>query len=330
MAIYLAFPSRRIRSRMNLRHLRFFVALSQEAHHGRAAAKCHVTQSTLSEAIRQLELELGVALITRSGQRFTGLSAEGKRVLLWAKRILADQDAMASELAEIRDGIAGNLRLGAIPAAMPVAPALTQAFCATYPRVTLSLLSRTSIEIERELASGELDAGLTYLDNEPLRDVRPTPLYRERYLLLTPVSGPLKGRSSATWQEAAKLRLCLLTPDMQNRRIIERMFAEGGAPQPRVALETNSVLALIAYVRLGGWSSVVPHTFLTLLGHRGATLRGTKAIPLTSPASTHAIGLVVADRDPVAPLARALLKSIRRLDIKAELSRLMPPHIEGL
>jgi DNA-binding transcriptional LysR family regulator len=79
---------------MNLRHLNFFVALAREGHHGRAAAASHVTQSTLSEAVRQLEHELGVALIERKGQRFAGLSAEGGRVLQWAKRILSDQEAL--------------------------------------------------------------------------------------------------------------------------------------------------------------------------------------------------------------------------------------------
>ncbi len=309
---------------MNLRHLHFFVALAREGHHGRAAAVCNVTQSTLSEAVRQLEHELGVALIERKGGRYAGLSAEGSRVLLWAKRILSDQIALAQDLSEMQDGLAGDLRLGVIPAAMPVSPIITHTFCLEYPRVTLSLLSRSSIEIERELRSGELEAGITYLDNEPLQDVRAIRLYRERYVLLTPPRGPLKGRSSATWREAAGLRLCLLTRNMQNRRILEALFAEGGVPHPRVALETDSVLALIAYVRLGGWSSVVPHTFLTLLGHRGATLRGIQAIPLTAPSTTHTVGLVVAEREPLPALTRALLKSVRRLDVTAELAKLMP------
>lgn len=83
------------------------------------------------------------------------------------------------------------------------------------------------------------------------------------------------------------------------------------------------MLALIAYVRYGGWSSVVPHTFLTLLGQRGAMLRGIRAIPLTAPAATQAVGLVVADREPQTALARALLRSIRRLDVTAELAGMM-------
>jgi DNA-binding transcriptional LysR family regulator len=171
---------------MNIRHLRYFVTLAREGHHGRAATACNVTQPTLSEAIRQLERDLSVPLIDRNGQRFRGLTLEGERVLGWAQRILADQDALEQELAEMRGGLAGDLRFGVIPAAMPVTPLITSPFCRSHPLVTPRVLSHSSIEIQRGLDAGELDAGLTYLENEPLRNVRTHPLYRERYMLLTP------------------------------------------------------------------------------------------------------------------------------------------------
>ena len=90
---------------MNIRHLRFFVALAREGHHGRAAAACNVTQPTLSEAIRQLERELEVPLIDRNGPRYRGLTPEGQRVLAWAQRILADEDALTQELGVLRGGL---------------------------------------------------------------------------------------------------------------------------------------------------------------------------------------------------------------------------------
>lgn len=75
---------------MNIRHLSYFVALAQEQHHGRAAQTCNVTQSTLSEAVHQLEHELRLPLIVRSGRRYGGLTPEGRKALIWAKRIIAD------------------------------------------------------------------------------------------------------------------------------------------------------------------------------------------------------------------------------------------------
>jgi DNA-binding transcriptional LysR family regulator len=313
----------RVKPEMNIRHLRYFVALARERHHARAAAACHVTQPTLSEAIRQLERELAVPLIYREGQRFGGLTAEGERALDWARRILADQEALEQELAEMRVGLTGDLHFGVIPAAMPATPWVTAAFCRNHPLVTLKALSLSSIEIQRGLDAAELDAGLTYLDNEPLRNVRTYPLYGERYLLLTPAGARFDGVAMVSWREAARLPLCLLTPNMQHRRIIDSLFVAGNAGTPRVSVETDSVIALFAYVRSGEWSSVIPHTFLTLLG-QDAGLEGLRAIPLTKPESVHTVGLVVSQRDPLPPLARALLKSARHSDVSAALERLLP------
>lgn len=304
---------------MNIRHLRYFAALARERNHARAAAACNVTQPTLSEAVRQLEHELSVPLIDRKGQRFQGLTPEGERVLIWAQRILADEDALGQELSEMRDGLSGALRFGVIPAAMPVTPLITNPFLKAHPLVTLRLLSHTSIEIQRGLDDGTLDAGLTYLDNEPLRNVRMLPLYRERYMLLTPAGGPFDRMRGVSWRDAARLPLCLLTRDMQNRRIVERLFSEGGAEAPTVAIETNSVVALVAHVRSGRWSSVIPHTFLDVLGHRDKTLAGLVAVPLVEPDAAHTVGLVLVERDPLPPLARALLKSARDNDVSRAL-----------
>jgi len=305
---------------MNIRHLRFFVALAREGHHGRAAAACNVTQPTLSEAIRHLERELGVPLIDRAGSRYRGLSVEGERVLQWAQRILATEDALKQELGALRGGLSGELRFGVIPAAMPVTPLLSSLFCARHPEVVLKLLSHSSVEIQRGLIAGELEAGLTYIDNEPLRNVRTHLLYHERYMLLTPAGGRFHDLDQVTWREAAELRLCLLTGDMQNRRIIDRLFVEGGGA-PKVAVVTNSVLSLVAHVRSGEWSSVLPHTFLALLGHDEAAFRGLRAVPLVEPEASQAVGLVVSEREPLSPLSQALLDVAREADIGARLER---------
>ncbi|MDO9411806.1 MAG: LysR family transcriptional regulator [Pseudolabrys sp.] len=307
---------------MNLRHLHYFVALAREKNHARAAEACNVTQPTLSEAVRQLEKELAVPLIDRNGPRFQGLTSEGERVLIWAQRILADEEALTQELAEMRSGLSGVLRFGIIPAAMTVAPLITNPFCKAHPLVTLKVVSHTSIEIQRGLEDGTLEAGMTYLDNEPLHHVRTLPLYKERYMLLTPVGGPFDGRAAVSWREAAGLPLCLLTRDMQNRRIVDRLFAEGGAGKPRAAIETNSVLALIAHVGSGQWSSVIPQTYLSLLGRSRSALSGFTTVPLVEPEASQSVGLLFQERDPLPPLARALLKSARANDISAALEAL--------
>jgi DNA-binding transcriptional LysR family regulator len=96
------------------RQLEYFVALARERHFARAANACHVSQPALSEAIRKLEHELKVPLVLR-GQSFEGLTPEGERLVLWARRILADRDALKEEVAALQTGLNGELRLGGDP-----------------------------------------------------------------------------------------------------------------------------------------------------------------------------------------------------------------------
>jgi DNA-binding transcriptional LysR family regulator len=302
---------------MVIRHLQYLTALARERHFARAAAACNVTQPTLSAGIKQLEESLGVLIVER-GQRFLGLTAEGERVLAWAQRVLVDYGGLQQELSEMREGLVGQLRIGAIPVTLPIVPLLTAPFAKRHDRTDVLVISLNSITIQRDLDDFGLDIGVTYLDNEPLARVRCMPLYQERYVLLTRRDGALGGRSTVTWSEAATLPLCLLTPDMQNRRILDMHFREAGA-EIHAAVETNSLVTLWSHLRFGHWSSVVPHTFLLLLAERDELA----AIPLTEPDASHLIGLVASDRDPLPPVAHALLNVARRLDIPATIDGLI-------
>lgn len=294
---------------MNLRFLRYFVTLAREGHHGRAAALCNVTQPTLSGAIKHLEAELGVPLVERGSQRFRRLTVEGEAVLGWAQRMLADQDAMEQHLAEMQHGLTGRLRLGVVPAAIAVTPLLVTPFCGRHPRVTVEVASMTSAEIQRGLDAFELEAGLTYLDNEPLRQVRSVPLYQERYALLTGQCDLFADRAQISWSEAAKAPLCLLSASMQNRRIIDGLIERAGAPPARPRLEATSMLALCAHVRQGPWASIVPSSVVMALG------AGLRAIPLDGPDHAYTVGVVASDRDPPSPLTRVFLADAAATDL---------------
>ena len=300
---------------MVIRHLQYLTALARERHFARAAAVCNVTQPTLSAGIKQLEESLGVLIVER-GQRFLGLTAEGERVLAWAQRVLVDYLSLQQELSEMREGLVGQLRIGAIPVTLPIVPLLTGPFFQRHARTDIQVISMNSISIQRGLDEFSLDVGVTYLDNEPLARVRCLPLYQEHYLLLTPRDSPFGGRETVAWSEAATLPLCLLTPDMQNRRIIDMHFREGGA-EIHAVVETNSLLTLWLHLRCDHWSSVVPHTF-QLLPREPDGLIG---IPLVEPKATHLIGLVVSDRDPLRPVAQALVNVARRLEIESTIDR---------
>jgi DNA-binding transcriptional LysR family regulator len=296
---------------MIIRHLQYLTALAREQHFARAATACNVTQSTLSAGIKQLEESLGVLIVER-GQRFLGLTEEGEHVLAWAQRVLVDHSGLQQELSKMREGMVGQLRIGAIPVTLPIISLLTAPFAKSHDRTNIVVRSETSIEIQRHLDEFNLDVGVTYLDNEPLARVRSLPLYHERYMLVTRSEGPFRGRDAVSWSEAAGLPLCLLTPYMQNRRILDMHFHEAGA-EIHASLETNSLVTLWSHIRFGHWSTVAPHTFLLLLGE----IDGLTAHPLIEPSASHLIGLVASDRDPLPPVAHALLAVARRLDIGA-------------
>ncbi|WP_370208942.1 LysR family transcriptional regulator [Pararhodobacter marinus] len=257
--------------------LEMLIALARERHFGRAAELCHVTQPTLSSAIKSLEQQLGVQLVQR-GARFIGLTPEGERVLARAKTIVAEARALKSDVAVAREGLSGTLRLGVIPTALASVHDLTQPFLAQHPGVRLQILSLNSHEILERLAEFEIDAGLSYARADQAQDRLPgfktLPLYEESYALVTQDDPDLP--DSMNWKELGGFSLCLLTPDMQNRRIIDRNLAHARiATAPRI--ESNSIIALISHITDHDTATIL--TLTTALFY--AQGRALRCIPLT-------------------------------------------------
>jgi len=284
--------------------LEFLLALARERHFGRAAEVCGVTQPTLSAGVKQLEDSFGILLVNR-GSRFVGLTPEGDRVLEWAKRIVGDVRTMRQEVNALKQGrLVGHLHLAVIPTALPMVSALTTPFRERHPDVRFTIRSSTSIEVLTWLDNLQIDAGITYLHNEPTGNVRAVPLYRERYQLLISADSPLGNRQSVTWAEVGHIPLCLLTPDNQNRRIINQLLHDAGNGEiPVATLESDSMTVLVSHVRTGRWASVMPAILAETLGLKGAV----RAIPIAEPAAFHTVGLVVPNRDTLTPTVAALV-----------------------
>ena len=287
--------------------LEFIIALAREEHFGRAAEVCGVSQPTLSSGIKTLEDTFGVMLVQR-GSRFRGFTTEGERVLEWARRIVGDTRAMRQDVDALKRGLVGHVRIAAIPTALAMTAMLTTPYRAKHPEVRFTILSRTSIQTLSLLENLEVDAGLTYLDNEPLGRVKTVLLYQEEYRLLTSAESAFGNRDRVTWAEVGKIPLCLLTPDMQNRRIIDGLLRQAGA-EPSPTLESNSMIVLFAHVRTGRWASIMPAKLAETLGLTDSV----RSIPIVEPAATHAVGLVVPDREPTTSLIAALVAEARQL-----------------
>ncbi len=284
----------------------YLIALAKEKHFGRAAAACHVSTSTLSAAIRDLEAELGVAVVER-GQHFTGLTPEGQRVVDYAQRMAASAEALRQDLASLRGGLTGQLRVGAIPTALTRIAELTASFARRHPQVTILVRSMSTSDILQGLRSFELDAGIVYSESGEDADFAFHPMWVEGHVLLTGAER-FPGQSAIGWREVADLPLCLLTRDMQNRKIIDKVFAELGHPvQPR--LETNSLLSMLAHIRTGSWSGIAPRAVLDLIGPRAEV----RVLDLKDPTVAWATGLITLARDPPAPMVTALREEARSL-----------------
>ncbi len=281
--------------------LEMFIALARAQHFGRAAEAMGIAQPTLSAAIRQLESDLGVMLVTR-GSRYGGLTPEGARVLDWARQIVGDARAMREELRAARAGLSGNVRLAVIPTALTVVSQLTARFVRAHPNVRFQILSSNSIEILKSLEGLQIDAGISYLDNEPLGRVVTVPIYRERYALVVRRDAPEAALPAIGWAGLGHLRLCLLTPDMQNRRIIGGHLAEAGVTVAP-GMESNSTVVLVSHVQAGGWATILPRKAAEVFLPAGDLA----AVPITGPDASHAVGLIASWREPHTPVIAALL-----------------------
>jgi DNA-binding transcriptional LysR family regulator len=294
---------------MFVRQLTYLVALEKEKHFARAAEICHVSQPALSSAIRHLEEELGVAIVRR-GQRFEGFTPEGEKLLDWAQRILSDWESLRQEATLTCNYLTGILRIGAIPTTLSVSPLLTASCMSMHPGIKHHIVSLTAEQIIRGLDHFELDIGLTYLGDQRIQGFQVLPLYQERYVLLTQDMATFQGRKSVEWSEISELPLCLLTPNMQNRQIIDAAFRQAGVV-PNLCVETDSIFALYSHVRYSGLSSVVPHSMLSLfdISHE------IKTIQLT-PELLRPIGLITHQREPLQPMLRVVWEIFSNLDLQ--------------
>lgn len=289
--------------------LEMFLAVAKERHFGRAATTLGITQPTLSAGIKQLEEQLGVLLIFR-GSRFGGLTPEGQSTLIWARRIVGDSRQLREEMRATRHGLSGRLRIAVIPTALTWAATLSVRFGALHPNVGFTILSRTSGEILKMIDDLEVDAGISYLDNEPLGKVSTVPLYDERFLLVCRDDSDLALRGDVGWQDVAGRRLCLLTSDMQNRRIIDRNLRHAGV-MPQATVESNSTVVLAAHVVSGDWLTILPEDIARFLAE-GKPLR---LLELAGDTPSHTVGLVAPWREPHTPVLQALLNEAKRIPV---------------
>lgn len=282
---------------MQFQNIRFFVAIAELKHFGAAAAMCGVTQPTLSAGLRTLEQELGKRLVERD-RRFVGLTEHGVAILPWAQQALGSLRG----LKQAADGsvAVGAFRLAVIPAALPLVGQFGKRLLRDNPGLTLDVRMSTSRDIERELAANTIDAGITYLDHEPISGVNAVPLHQEDYVVAVRADGPLGKRAQIGWADIAEQKLCLLHKGMQFHRILAAEFAERGLPLHAAAVADNYT-ALLSLVYSGDFISILPGAYADMF----SGLDWCRFLHFDDAAPPRRIGLVIVNRNPMAPSAEA-------------------------
>ena len=285
---------------MFLRQFEYLVALEQEGHFGRAAERCHVSQPSLSSALQQLESELDVTIILRH-QRYQGFTPEGERVVSWAKRLLADRKSMIEDLAIMRRNLNGKIRVGAMPTSSPVLPRISQLFTQAYPAVEIDIQFVGSGNLINELRNFELDVGITYLEGQSLKKLNTMVLYQEQLSLMIPKNMLSTQQQTIGWKEAAELPLCLLSPNMKERQVMDEAFASIDCdPSPK--LECNSIFQLAFHVMQGDLATIVPNGF----SRANDAFPGTREVQLIDPIISKPVGLIWEKVAPPLPMAQAM------------------------
>ncbi|HEX9206604.1 MAG TPA: LysR substrate-binding domain-containing protein [Steroidobacteraceae bacterium] len=175
---------------MNLRDLRYLVALADERHFGKAAERCYVSQPTLSAQVRKLEEYLGVPLVERQPKR-VALTPTGEKIVQRARVLLQEADAIVELAKSDRDPLAGPLKLALIPTVGPyLLPHVVGRLRKDLPRLKLMLYEYQTEPLLERLRAGEIDVGILALP-VPLDGLDSTELYDEPFTLAVPASHPL-------------------------------------------------------------------------------------------------------------------------------------------
>jgi LysR family cyn operon transcriptional activator len=269
---------------IELRHLRYFLAVAETSHFTRAAAKLHVTQPTLSHQIRQLEGQLNLRLFDRIGRRIK-LTAAGELLLPHARRVLRELEQAQVALGELHGLKRGLLRVGIMQTVNTcLIPEIVSRFSAAHPGVRITCNAMAVDDLESALESGKLDLGISFMPTtrDTLQGQR---LFTEELVLVTRVGHPLARRRGLKVRELSAVPLVLLSPKYCTRQIIDRALAEALA-RLEVRVEMNSIESIVATVRQSDLVSILPSLALCLREDGLAT------VPLSQPKPSRTVGLL--------------------------------------
>lgn len=305
---------------MFLKQLEYLIAVIEEDHFGRAASRCNVKQPSLSNGIKQLELELGVTLFKRGrGQRLYGVTEEGKRVAEWSRIILANCTAMRDTISDMQNNLSGTIRLGAITSMSPVLPIILQRIRRAYPLVSVDVRFVGNEELQTGLDNFSIDCGITYMEQaDEMPWCNTIPIFEETWSLLVPDSFEFEEMREISWEKAGDLPLALLRPSMYERAIADETFTKAGKKvTPKI--ESESILHLMFQTQFTELCTIIPSHYTRMPGLHS----GTKALLLKDPVIRRGIGLFWLKTETQIPITKITEEVGRSLAENNELQKFL-------
>lgn len=292
---------------MDLRQLRYLVALAEERHFTRAAAREHIAQPALSQQIRKLETEVGLALAERT-TRSVALTAAGELLVHRARRILAEVDDAQAELATLAGVKGGRLAVGALHTMGPVDLSLLLAsFHRNHPDVELTVREQSSEELAEMLRDDEIDlAFLSVTENIQSRGLELRRLVTEELVAVLPTHHPLAGREGVTLTELAADSFISFRAGSRLRELLDWAASSVGF-EPRITLESNESRRIRSLVSSGLGVAILPRSDAVGAGAPVAVAH------LTKPALTRDVTLASRARRRHSPAAQAFLALTHRV-----------------
>lgn len=291
---------------MELRHLRYFVALAECLNFTRAAERVHVTQSTLSHQIKQLEDEVGRTLFERIGKRVV-MTEPGEVFLEYASKALREVDLGLGALKQDAAALAGEVRVGATHTFnLEFIPECVAMFLARHPTARAIVAELSADDIGAKLNEGALDLGIAYRPSAP-SDLWFEPLYNEEMVLAVSKNHPLASRKRLRMVELHKQRLVLLPQVFATRALLDECFRGCGA-EPIVVAEMNTIAPMLGLAARTDVGAIVASSAMPAFSELSI-------IPLESPTPIRTPGIVWRREVKQTVLMRSFSSIVRKLAI---------------
>lgn len=302
---------------MELRHLRYFVTLAECLSFTRAAERVHVTQSTLSHQIRQLEDEVGLLLFDRIGKRVV-LTEAGENFLGYASKALREVDDGLSHLKRAGDELSGEVRIGATGTFnISFVPECLAGFLQRNPTVKVTVEELAADVIGQRLIDASLDVGIAYPPADPTH-LWFEPLYTEEMVLVVAPSHPLAQRRRVRMVELHRQPLVMLPQAFATRTLLDECFHACGA-EPVVVAEMNTIAPMVGIVARTQLAAIVS-------AHAVSPREDVRVLPLESPTPVRTPGMLWKRDAKQSAAVRSFAASIRKLALGRSLAARRQPE----